>query len=49
MAAKIYHCTAKCNECAWKDENYLSAQSNANKHSEETGHEILMDLGYVIE
>jgi len=39
------HCIAHCKDCDWKDEHYMEAAAEANKHTKETGHVVSVENG----
>ena len=42
----LIHAIAKCQECNWEEEDYLTAQKEARKHAKKTGHEVILEEGY---
>lgn len=48
MKKKVIHAIAECGECNFKDENYLTAQKNGYKHYKNTGHDLVVEIGYTI-
>ncbi len=45
----LIHGIAKCADCDWHTENYLTLQKDALLHHQQTGHHVKMDLGYYCE
>ena len=46
MKKGLIHAIANCSDCEWRCENYLSAQVKARRHNRETGHKVMVELGY---
>lgn len=40
------HAIANCMDCDWEDQWYLTAPVNGKKHHEETGHEVMLEIGF---
>jgi len=42
-----YHAVARCRDCDFVDENYLTAQRSASEHCDTTGHKMTLEVGYI--
>ena len=45
MKRGVQHCVAKCRDCDWIDENYISARREAYKHSTKFKHIVDVEEG----
>lgn len=43
----IVHAIAKCEDCDFTDEYYLTAVDNGRKHNKNTGHKVTVEVGFV--
>lgn len=42
----LVHGIANCLDCKWECSNYCTVQRSARRHTEQTGHNVSMELGY---
>ena len=42
----IIHIIAHCQKCEWKDESYITAEKEAERHVKETGHNVVVETGH---
>ncbi len=40
-----YHTVARCYECGWYEDDYLTAERRAINHCTETGHPVNLEIG----
>ena len=45
----LSHAIADCRSCGKHWENYVTAQRLAAIHAKQTGHHVVIDLGFVVE
>lgn len=46
---ELIHGIADCKACGWRCENYRTVQRESAQHARETGHIVIVDLGYYVE
>ena len=43
----LVHAIAHCSDCLWENEDYHTARRSAYVHARQTGHEVVVETGYV--
>lgn len=40
------HAIAKCKDCDWIDEDFMTAQKTAREHHKQNNHDVNIEIGY---